>query len=196
VRLTGKGAELSTIAFVDGAAFAAWLAANHVTSRGLWIKIAKKGTGIPSVYYPEALEAALCWGWIDGQSRRIDDEWYVQKFTPRGKRSVWSKINCAKAEALIEARKMQGPGLAEVQRAKEDGRWGRAYDSPSNAKVPEDLAAALKKNAKAAKFFAALDSQNRYAILHRLQTAKKPETRTRRMAEFVKMLSRQEKLYP
>jgi uncharacterized protein YdeI (YjbR/CyaY-like superfamily) len=138
---------------------------------------------------------ALCWGWIDGQSRRIDDTWYVQKFTPRGARSLWSKINCAKATALIAAGRMKPAGLAEVDRARQDGRWARAYDSPSRATVPDDLAAALVKNARASAFFAGLDSRNRYAILHRVQTAKKPETRARRIAQFVKMMARREKLY-
>jgi uncharacterized protein YdeI (YjbR/CyaY-like superfamily) len=139
---------------------------------------------------------ALCWGWIDGQSRRIDDTWYVQKFTPRGARSLWSKTNCTRATALIAAGRMKPAGLAEVDRARQDGRWARAYDSPSRATVPDDLASALVKNARASAFFAGLDSRNRYAILHRVQTAKKPETRARRIAQFVKMMARREKLYP
>jgi uncharacterized protein YdeI (YjbR/CyaY-like superfamily) len=188
--------DLPTLAFETPRAFSGWLARNHATSRGLWIKFAKTASGIVSITYPEALEAALCWGWIDGQNRRIDDTWYVQRFTPRGARSIWSKINCAKATALIEAGKMKPAGLAAIERAQQDGRWARAYDSPSRATVPDDLAAALARNARASAFFTGLDSQNRYAILHRVQTAKKPETRARRIAGFVKMLARREKLYP
>jgi len=188
--------DLPTLPFATPRAFADWLSKNHATSRGLWIKFAKTTSGIASIKYPEAVEAALCWGWIDGQNRRIDETWYVQKFTPRGARSIWSKINCAKATALIAAGKMKTAGLVEVERAKQDGRWARAYDSPSRATVPDDLAAALAKNARASAFFAGLDSRNRYAILHRVQTAKKPETRGWRIAEFVKMMARRQKLYP
>lgn len=188
--------DLPTRPFVTQQAFADWLAEHHATSAGLWISFAKIPSGIPSIRYAEALEVALCWGWIDGQSRRVDETWYVQKFTPRRARSLWSKINCARATALIAAGTMQAPGLAEVERAREDGRWARAYDSPSAATVPDDLASALAKNTRASAFFAGLDSRNRYAILHRIQTVKKPETRARRIAEFVKMLTRREKLHP
>ncbi len=188
--------ELPTLTFETPGAFAEWLAEHHATSAGLWIRFAKIPSGIASIRYSDALEIALCWGWIDGQSRRVDETWYVQRFTPRRARSMWSKINCARATALIDAGKMQKPGLAEVDRAREDGRWARSYDSPSTATVPDDLVAALAKNAMAAAFFAGLDSRNRYAILHRIQTVKKPETRARRIAEFVKMLSRHEKLHP
>ena len=188
--------ELPTRPFKNQRAFARWLSASHTKSRGLWIKMAKSASGIPSIKYAEALEEALCFGWIDGQAQRIDENWYLQKFTPRGKRSLWSKINCARATALIEAGRMQPAGLAEVERAKLDGRWARAYDSPSRATVPDDLAAALAKSARASAFFGTLDWRNRYAVLHRIQTAKKPETRTRRIATFVKMLARREKLYP
>ena len=193
---TTSSPDLPTLRFATPRAFANWLAKNHATSRGLRIKFAKKASGIASITYAEALEAALCWGWIDGQTRRIDDAWYVQKFTPRGARSIWSKINCAKATALIAAGTMKPAGRAEVERARQDGRWTRAYDSPSRATVSDDLAAALARNARASAFFAGLDSQNRYAILHRVQTAKKPETRARRIATFVRMLGRREKLHP
>jgi uncharacterized protein YdeI (YjbR/CyaY-like superfamily) len=186
--------DLPTQPFTDQRAFAQWLARNHAQP-GLWIKMAKAASGIPSINYAQALEVALCWGWIDGQSRRIDDRWFVQKFTPRARRSIWSKINCQKATALISAGKMKPPGLAEVERAKQDGRWARAYDSPSRATVPEDFTAALAASGSASAFFATLDSRNRYAILFRLQTAKKPETRARRIADFVRMLARKEKLY-
>jgi len=187
--------DLPVVSFPDARAFAVWLAKNHGT-RGVWIKIAKKASGIRSIDHAAALEPALCYGWIDGQARRIDDTWYVQKFTPRGARSLWSKINCDKATALIAGGKMMPSGLAEVERAKKDGRWSQAYDSPSRATVPDDLVAALAKNKRAAAFFAGLDSRNRYAILHRVQTAKKPETRARRIADFVTMMAKREKLYP
>jgi uncharacterized protein YdeI (YjbR/CyaY-like superfamily) len=187
--------ELPSLSFANPRAFESWLSKNHAKSNGLWIRMAKKSSGIVSITYPEAVETALCWGWIDGQNRRIDESWFAQKFTPRRPRSVWSKINCEKATALIAAGRMKPAGLAEVDRAKEDGRWGRAYDSPSRAKVPEDLAAALAKNAKASAFFERLDSRNRFAILHRIQTAKKPATRARRIREFVKLLTRREKIF-
>jgi uncharacterized protein YdeI (YjbR/CyaY-like superfamily) len=189
-------AELPTLSFETQAAFEEWLAENHATVPGAWLRFAKKGTGITSINYPQAVEAALCWGWIDGQAKGIDDRWYLQRFTPRRAQSVWSKINCGKVTDLIAAGRMQPPGLAEVERAKRDGRWDRAYDSPSAATVPDDLAAALARDKKASAFFDGLDSRNRYAILHRIQTAKKPETRQKRITEFVAMLGRREKLYP
>ncbi len=188
--------ELPTLSFVTQRAFTNWLTRHHVTSRGVWIKFAKTTSAVASIRYPEAVEAALCWGWIDGQSRRVDETWYVQRFTPRRVRSLWSKINCAKATALIAAGKMTPAGLAEVERARRDGRWARAYDPPSRATVPDDLTAALAANAPASVFFAGLDALNRYAIVHRVQTATTPETRARRIAQFVAMLSRREKLYP
>jgi uncharacterized protein YdeI (YjbR/CyaY-like superfamily) len=187
--------EAPTLPFKNARAFALWLRRNHARSPGVWVKIAKASSGIASITYPEAVEEALCWGWIDGQMRRIDDRWYVQKFTPRSKRSVWSKINCARVQALIDAGRMQPPGLAEIERAKVDGRWDRAYDSPKTATVPPDLASALARSARATKFFNALDSQNRYAILHRLMTAATPETRLRRLAKLVGMLERGERIH-
>jgi uncharacterized protein YdeI (YjbR/CyaY-like superfamily) len=187
--------ELPIKPFRDGKAWGTWLARNHASATGVWIKFAKKASGIASIDYATALEHALCWGWIDGQARSFDETWYLQRFTPRGRRSIWSKINCGKALALIEAGKMQPAGLAEVERAKQDGRWDRAYDSPKNATVPDDLAAALAKKPKAKKFFDTLDSQNRYAILHRIQVVKKPETRAKRIAEFVAMCAEGRKLH-
>ena len=148
------------------------------------------------MHYAEALEAALCWGWIDGQSQRIDETWYVQRFTPRAARSIWSKINCAKAAALIASGKMKAAGGPRSSGPSATDAGPGAYDSPRAATVPDDLAAALAGSARAAKFFAGLDSRNRYAILHRVQTAKKPETRARRIANFVEMLARGEKLHP
>jgi len=184
-----------TRTFASRDAWRAWLEASHASSRGLWLRLAKKGAGTPSVTYPEALEVALCFGWIDGQKKGDGPEWWLQRFTPRGARSIWSKINRAKAEALIASGAMREAGLHEVERAKADGRWDAAYDSPSHAKVPEDLEAALAKSAKARASFATLDATNRYAILHRLQTAKKPETRARRIEQFVAMLERGETLH-
>ena len=169
--------------------------ANHATADGVWIKVAKKGTGIARRSSPEALDVALCFGWIDGQRRSIDDTYYEQKYTPRRARSKWSKINVEKVAALIEAGKMRPAGLAEIERAKADGRWDAAYDSPSRISVPPDLQAELDKRPAAAANFAALKSTNRYAILYRLHDAKRPETRARRLAQFVEMLERGETLH-
>ncbi len=146
--------------------------------------------------YAEAVEAALCYGWIDGQGKSIDDTAWLQKFTPRGPRSVWSKINRQKAETLIASGRMQPAGLAAIERAKQNGQWDNAYDSHRTATVPDDLQAALDANAKAKAFFATLDSANRYAILWRLQTAKRAETRARRIEQFINMLENHEKLHP
>jgi uncharacterized protein YdeI (YjbR/CyaY-like superfamily) len=184
------------LAFASAEAFEAWLAEHHATSDGLWIKFAKKASGIATVVYAEAVEASLRHGWIDGQVKRVDDDYYVQRFTPRRARSRWSKINCAKAEALIASGAMEPAGLAEVERAKADGRWAAAYDAPSTATVPDDLRAALDREPAASEFFETLDSNNRYAVLHRIQDAKKPETRARRIEKFVAMLSRGETLHP
>jgi uncharacterized protein YdeI (YjbR/CyaY-like superfamily) len=184
------------IAFESGPAFDAWLAEQHAQSDGIWIKFAKKASGIPTVVYTEAVESSLKYGWIDGQVKRLDDVHYIQRFTPRRARSKWSKINRGKAEALIASGAMQPAGLAEVERAKADGRWDAAYDSPTTATVPEDLRAALDRDRAASDFFETLDSNNRYAILHRIQDAKKPETRARRIEKFVAMLSRGETIHP
>jgi uncharacterized protein YdeI (YjbR/CyaY-like superfamily) len=181
---------------VDDGAWSKWLASHHASSPGVWMKIAKKGSKSASVTYAEALDVALSWGWIDGQKGSLDEAWWLQKFTPRGAKSVWSKINCAKAMALIEASKMKPSGLAEVERAKRDGRWERAYDSQSRAVVPPDLAKALAANTHAARFFETLESRNRYAVLFRIHAAKKPETRAARIEKFVAMLARGEKLHP
>jgi uncharacterized protein YdeI (YjbR/CyaY-like superfamily) len=182
--------------FADGRAWSHWLASHYASSRGVWLKIAKKGANSESVSYAKALEVALIWGWIDGQKGKLDDAWWLQKFTPRGPRSIWSKINREKVVALIEAGKMKPPGLAEVERAKRDGRWEAAYASQSRATVPPDLAKALAANPRAARFFETLESRNRYAVLFRVHTAKKAETRAMRIEKFVAMLSRHEKLHP
>lgn len=186
--------ELPTLEFADQAAFASWLAANAETA-GVWIRMAKKGTGIPSVTHDEALHEALRHGWIDGTVRRVDDQWFVQRFTPRTRRSRWSKVNREWAERLIESGEMFPRGLREVEAARADGRWDAAYAGPATASVPEDLAAALAANPTAAAFFETLTSQNRYAILYRVGEAKRPETRARRIEKFVGMLERGETLH-
>lgn len=172
-----------------------WLASHHASSTGVLLRIGKKG-GQKTITYPAALEVALAWGWIDSQKLPFDDRSWIQRFTPRRKRSAWSRINCAKAEALIAAGTMEPPGLAEVERAKHDGRWERAYDGGRTAEVPPDLAAALARNVRARRFFETLDRANRYAILYRVQTARKPETRADRIAQFVAMCARHEVLHP
>ena len=162
----------------------------------MWIKFARKASGIPTVTYREALQVALRFGWIDGQARGQDESWYLQRFTPRRARSIWSKRNRDFATALIEAGEMEPAGLREVERAKADGRWDAAYDSPTTASVPDDLRAALDAAPGAAEFFEGLDSNNRYAILHRIQGAKKPETRANRIAKFAAMCARGETVHP
>lgn len=176
--------------------WSAWLEKNHAASSGVWLRLGKKGSGVKSVSRDEALDAALCYGWIDGQAKSEGEESWLQKFTPRSKRSIWSKINREKVQALIESGEMRPAGLVEIERAKADGRWDAAYDSPKNATVPDDLQAALNKNKKAKSFFETLSGRNRFAILFRIQTAKKAETRAKRIREFVEMLARGEKLYP
>jgi uncharacterized protein YdeI (YjbR/CyaY-like superfamily) len=172
------------------------LATHHASSRGVWLKIARKGADSPSVTYSEALDDALAWGWIDGQKGKLDDVWWLQRFTPRTAKSPWSKINRANAERLIAAGTMAAPGLAEVERAKRDGRWDRAYDGARSSSVPADLVAAFARNARARAFFETLDAANRYAILYRVQTAKKPETRAERIARFVALCARHETIHP
>jgi uncharacterized protein YdeI (YjbR/CyaY-like superfamily) len=178
------------------AAWRTWLRAHHARSSGVFLRIPKasiKAAG--ALTYASAVEAALAWGWIDGQKRALDTSAWLQRFTPRGPRSGWSKINRAKAEALIARGDMEASGLAEVERARRDGRWDRAYDSPRGAAVPPDLTRALARDAKARAFFEALDGANRYAILYRVQTAKRPETRARRIEAFVELCARHETLH-
>jgi uncharacterized protein YdeI (YjbR/CyaY-like superfamily) len=182
--------------FADQAGWEAWLAANHQVSAGIWLKLAKKDSGTASVDYPAALESALCYGWIDGQKAALNEQFWLQKFTPRKARSIWSKINREKVEALIAAGRMQPAGLRQVELARADGRWEAAYDSQSKIEVPEDFQRALEYQPAAKEFFATLDSTNRYAILHRIQTAIKPETRAARIDRFIEMLAKQQKLYP
>ncbi len=191
---SGKSAE-PIESFTDAAAFDRWLAAHYGTSGAILLKLGKAGHP-PHLTYAEALDVALAWGWIDSQKRALDDTAWLQRFGPRRDGGPWSKINVAKAQALIDDGRMRPPGLAQVQRAQADGRWHAAYDSPKAASVPDDLQAALAKSPKAARRFATLDGTNRFAILHRVQTAKRPETRTRRIAQFVEMLARGDVPYP
>jgi uncharacterized protein YdeI (YjbR/CyaY-like superfamily) len=173
-----------------------WLQEHHADTKGVWLKIAKKGAGSPSVSYAEALDSALCYGWIDGQKASFDEQYWLQKFSQRGARSIWSKVNCDKAEALIAEGRMQPPGLRQVELAKSDGRWESAYESQSKILVPDDFQRELDKNQQAKDFFNTLNSVNRYAILFRIQTAKRPETRAARIQKFIEMLSQQQKIYP
>jgi uncharacterized protein YdeI (YjbR/CyaY-like superfamily) len=173
-----------------------WLHAEHDRSDGVWLKLAKRGSGETSPTHDEALDVALCFGWIDGQRAGLDDRWFLQRFTPRRRSSRWSQRNQEKVAALIEAGEMQPRGLAEIERAKADGRWDAAYPGRAGMTVPDDLQAALDREPAAAEFFAGLNSQNRYAILHRVQTAKRAETRARRIEKFVAMLAAGEKIHP
>jgi uncharacterized protein YdeI (YjbR/CyaY-like superfamily) len=174
---------------------AAWLSEHGETSQGCWLKIAKKGAGVESVSYADAVELGLAYGWIDGQKGVLDEAFWLQRFTPRGPKSRWSRINRDKAVELIEAGAMAPTGLAAVERARADGRWERAYEGASTITVPDDLQRELDANPEAAAFFATLDRTNRYAILYRIGDAKKPETRARRIEKFVGMLARGEKLH-
>lgn len=188
--------ELPTLQFKHQKNWAAWLNKNHASSSGVWLQISKKTSSVASVSYAEAVEVALCYGWIDGQGQSHDQTSWLQKFTPRGPRSIWSKINRGKAEALIRNGQMKAAGLKAIERARETGRWQAAYDSARSASVPKDFQAELDKNAKAKAFFATLNSSNRYGILFRIQTVKKAETRRKRIEQFVRMLAKHEKLYP
>jgi uncharacterized protein YdeI (YjbR/CyaY-like superfamily) len=172
-----------------------WLAQHHGTAKGAWLRFAKKGVDVASVTYPEAVEVALCHGWIDGQAAGLDESFWLQRFTPRGPHSKWSQINCARAERLIESGRMQPSGLAAIEAARQDGRWDAAYAPPSTATVPPDLQAALDANPEAAAFFATLSGSNRYAVLYRIEDAKRPETRARRIQHFVEMLTRGQTLH-
>ncbi len=187
--------DLPILLFASPTAFEAWLEDNHGDSEGLWLKIAKKGSGVASVTYAEALELALCFGWIDSQKRGFDERFFLQRFTPRRPRGKWSRINRDKATELIAAGSMRAAGLAEVETAKADGRWEAAYAGQRTATVPDDLQRELDRNEAAREFFATLDSANRYAILYRLEDAKKSETRERRLRKYIGMLERGEKIH-
>jgi uncharacterized protein YdeI (YjbR/CyaY-like superfamily) len=192
----GADDGLPTMSFASSAEWEEWLEHNHAVSDGVWIKIAKKGTGIESVRYPEVLESALCFGWIDGRREALDERYFLQRYTPRRPRSKWSRINREKAERLIAEGRMRPAGVAEVERAKADGRWEAAYESQSSSAVPDDLQRELDARPKAKAFFDGLSSQNRYAILYRLEDARRPETRARRLAKFVAMLEAGQSIYP
>jgi uncharacterized protein YdeI (YjbR/CyaY-like superfamily) len=187
---------LPVLQFERQQAWANWLDENHAASPGIWLRIAKKASGVQSVTYDEAVEAALCYGWIDGQKKSDDDSFWLQKFTPRGPKSIWSKINRNKAEGLIQSGRMKPAGLAAVESARQDGRWDAAYDSQRTTTIPDDFQVELDKNPQARAFYDTLSSANRYAILFRIQTAKKADTRARRIQQFIEMLENHEKLYP
>lgn len=182
--------------FANQGEFRAWLAANHANSEGIWLKIAKVGVAVSTVTYDEAPGVALIFGWIDGQKRPQGSTFWLQGFTRRGPRSVWSKRNCEKAQALIDADLMEPSELAAVDRAKADGRWANAYDGQRDAQEPSDLMAALAAKPAALEFYRTLNSANCYAILYRIQDAKRPDTRAARIAKFTAMLDRGEKVYP
>ena len=186
---------LDVLPFPSADAWHGWLEEHHAASAGVWLKIAKKGSGIDSVRYPQVLESALCFGWIDGRRRAFDEQYFLQHFTRRRSRSRWSQINRDTAERLIADGRMEAAGLAEVQRARDDGRWDAAYAGQKRMEVPRDLQRELDARPQAAEFFAGLTSQNRYAILYRLHDAKKPETRARRLATFVAMLEAGETIH-
>ncbi len=188
-------AGLPIIGFKDEAAFAAWLAAQPTDCSGLWLKLAKKGSGTALLSKAEAIDAALCHGWIDGQLDKFDAAHWLIRFTPRKARSKWSEVNRKRAGELIEAGRMQASGLAQIAAAKADGRWDAAYAPASTAQVPADLQAALDANPAAATFFATLTGANRYAVLYRIGAVKKAETRARKIAQFVEMLARGETLH-
>ncbi len=181
--------------FAIQADWAAWLEKEHRHSQGLWLRLAKKGSGLQSVTYGEALEVALCYRWIDGQKRGDSDQAWLQRFVPRSANSIWSKINRDKAVALIASGRMNAAGLEAVEAAKKAGRWDAAYDSPKAAKVPEDFEAAMDTSPRAKKFFQSLDGANRYAVLFRIQTVKKAETRARKIRDFIEMLERNETIH-
>ena len=187
-------AEQPVLFFATPGDLEAWIEKHAEESDGIWLKFAKKDSGIESVVHAEAVEIALSYGWIDGQAKRLDDHHYLQRFTPRRPRSKWSRINREKAERLIAESRMRPAGLREVERAKEDGRWDEAYDSPSTASVPDDFQAALDAEPAAAKYFASLGSTRRYSFLYRIADAKRPETRAKRIAEYVELLARGETL--
>jgi uncharacterized protein YdeI (YjbR/CyaY-like superfamily) len=186
----------ATLAFASQQEWEAWLDAHHADIPGVWLKIAKAGAGGRTITYAEALESALCYGWIDGQKGALDGQYWLQKFTPRRPKSVWSRINRDKAAALLAAGRMRPAGLRQVELAQADGRWDAAYESASTITVPEDFQAALDAHAEAKAFFATLDSTNRYAILRRIHMAKRPATRAAKIQNFVEMLSKRQKIYP
>jgi uncharacterized protein YdeI (YjbR/CyaY-like superfamily) len=187
--------NLPIISFESAARWEEWLADNHTQPSGVWLRIFKKDSGEASVTYAEALDEALCYGWIDGQKNKYDDRSWLQKFTPRRQKIIWSKVNTQHVKRLIEAGKMKAAGLREIEAAKQDGRWQQAYDSHKNMTMPEDFLSDLEKDPQAKAFFETLNNTNKYSISFRLQTAKKPETREKRMKVILEMLARREKLH-
>lgn len=189
-------ADLEILLFENADQWTAWLEANHASSRGVWLRLAKKAAPLESISYAQALDSALCFGWIDGQKKSYDADSWIQKFTPRARQSLWSKVNREKVTHFIQNGQMRPAGLLAIEAAQHDGRWERAYDSPSQAQVPDDFAALLDAHPAAKEFFEGLNKTNRYAILFRIQTAKKPETRVKRIHEFITMLEKGEKIHP
>jgi uncharacterized protein YdeI (YjbR/CyaY-like superfamily) len=187
--------ELPIIAFADQKAWSSWLEEHHADTSGVWVRFYKKSSSQPTVTYDEALDEALCFGWIDGQVKKYDDESYLQKFTPRRARSIWSKRNIDHIERLTKEGRMQPAGLQQVEAAKADGRWEQAYDSPSQMTIPDDFLAEVKKDSNAYAFFQRLNRANLYSIAWRLQTAKKPETRAKRMSAILSMLAEGKKFH-
>jgi uncharacterized protein YdeI (YjbR/CyaY-like superfamily) len=181
--------------FKDQTDWENWLKEHHKSSIGIWLRLGKKGSGLKSVTYAEALEGALCYGWIDGQKKPENEETWLQRFVPRSDKSIWSKINREKAETLIKRSRIMPVGLEAIARAKANGRWDAAYDSPSRSSVPEDFQFALDAKPRAKAFFETLDRANRYAVLFRIQTVRKAETRARKIREFVDMLSSHKKIH-
>lgn len=188
--------ELETLSFASASALRSWLETNHAATPGIWMRIAKKGSGVESVTYSEAVDEALCFGWIDGQKAKQDDTYFLQRFTPRTRRSRWSKINTERVERLTQAKRMHPAGLSEVEAAKADGRWDDAYAGSATVTVPDELQAALDASPAAAALFAELDSRNRFAILNRVGMMKRPETRAKKIAGFIAALERGETPHP
>lgn len=188
-----RAADKPVLSFAEAVEFRVWLSENHAGHGGLWLRYFKKASGQPTILHAEAVDEALCWGWIDGQARPHDEVSWLVKFTPRGPRSTWSQVNVARVERLMAEGRLQPAGLVEA--AKADGRWQQAYASSSTFEMPEDFLAALAKRPKARAFFESLNKANRYAIYHRLHTAKRPETRAKRLQDFLAMLQRGEKLH-
>lgn len=188
--------DLVVLAFPSITAWEEWLTGDGADSSGIWLKIGKKSAAEPTISYKEALEVALCFGWIDGQKRGLDDDYWLQRFTPRKSGSKWSKINTDKAAALIEAGRMRPSGLREVELAKADGRWDRAYAGQRDAVVPDDLRQALDANKAASEFFETISSVNRFAILYRIGSVKRPETRARKIAQYIEMLAEHKTIHP
>jgi uncharacterized protein YdeI (YjbR/CyaY-like superfamily) len=193
---TGKLPSELPLVFKSRRAWEAWIAKHYDSSQGVWLRLAKGFVTLKSLSYREALEIALCYGWIDGQKRAYDEESWLQRFSPRGPRSIWSKINRSRAEELVREGRMQQPGLAAIERAKQNGQWERAYDSQRTAAPAKDFEEILNRRPRAKAFYESLDSHNRYAILFRIHNVKKAETRQRHIEKFIGMLERHEKLHP